>query len=271
MSRELKQAATKVQALQTNSGAPATASNTPKSGMASALAKMMDNPESRKFIRQQQRMILDQMYAPLVKQMGMTEAEATEFKDVLADRMMASAQKAMSAMSEAGQGSRAEAMQKLTAEQQEFDAGVRELLGEERYAQYKEYQLTVGERVQLNMFRQQTAGTPGAIEEAQVEKLLAVMREEKLQQTTPDGAPINEEQVQRMALGSPEQTDRLINIEQSLNERVHARAGEVLDPAQLESFKKFQDQQLQTLRMSLAMARTMFGGEETPSPPEQRP
>src|SRR5437867_12234565 len=36
------------------------------------LAKMMEDPDTRKMIREQQRMMLDQLYNPLIKKLGLT-------------------------------------------------------------------------------------------------------------------------------------------------------------------------------------------------------
>ena len=47
------------------------------------ISKMMQDPDTRKFIREQQRMMMDQMYGPLVKQLGLTPEEAAQFKDLL--------------------------------------------------------------------------------------------------------------------------------------------------------------------------------------------
>ena len=67
-----------------------------KGGFGKMLSKMMQDPETRKFIRDQQRMMMDQMYAPLVKKMGLTPEEAAQFKDLLADNTMKGAEAASS-------------------------------------------------------------------------------------------------------------------------------------------------------------------------------
>jgi hypothetical protein len=67
---------------------------------------------------------------------------------------------------------------------------VQSLLGESRYNQYKEYQETLGERAQLNMFRQSNSGD-NVINEAQTDQLLALMAQEKkaVQATTGNMLP----------------------------------------------------------------------------------
>src|ERR1035437_8220757 len=51
-----------------------------KGGLGKMLSKMMQDPDTRKLIRDQQRLMMDQMYAPLVKKMGLTPDEAIKSK-----------------------------------------------------------------------------------------------------------------------------------------------------------------------------------------------
>src|ERR1035438_4784841 len=117
-----------------------------KGGFGKMLSKMMEDPDTRKFIHDQQRMMMDQMYAPLVKQMGLTPDEATKFKDLLADNTMKGAEAATSLMGGGASTNRTEAMATLSAGQKTMDEQLKTMLGDDRYAQYKDYQETVGER-----------------------------------------------------------------------------------------------------------------------------
>jgi hypothetical protein len=272
MGKELKKASVAVEAAQqkVTSAPPAEtasspATEAPKQNLGTALAKMMEDPETRKFIRNQQRMMMDQMYGPLVRQLGMNDADAGKFKDFLADKMMAVSQKATAALSGGSQGNRAEVFAQLKTDQEQFDNELKEFLGEQNHAVFTDYQRTVGERVQLNMFRQQTAGSANTIDDDQAEQLLALIKEEKERLPGPDGTPggFSQEQAQQQAFGSPEQAEKLVKVQQDLNERVYARAQSMLSPGQLEAFSKFQEQQTQMLKMSLSMAQKMFAPEET--------
>ena len=69
-----------------------------KGGLGKMLSKMMQDPDTKEFIQQQQRMMMDQVYGPLVKQLGLTPEEATQFKDMLVDNGMKAAEKATSLM-----------------------------------------------------------------------------------------------------------------------------------------------------------------------------
>jgi hypothetical protein len=57
-------------------------------------AKLMEDPETKKMIRGQQRIMLDQMYGPLVKKLNLAPEEADQFKDLLADNMIKATEQA---------------------------------------------------------------------------------------------------------------------------------------------------------------------------------
>lgn len=242
--------------------AGAKAESNPAGGFGSALAKMMKDPETKKFIREQQRMMMDTMYAPLIRQMGLKEEEADQFKNFLADQMMKSADHAAAFMG--GENvDRAEQLKAMAEQQKTIEKETQEFLGEERYAQYKEYQLTLNERVQLNMFRQQQSGD-AAINEAQAEQLLGVIKQEKAALAAEPGMALPSAQGgnNMNAMLSDEAADQMVRSQETLNQRVYQRATEVLQPEQLASFARFQTNQLQTMRMGINMARKMFAPQK---------
>lgn len=247
-----------------------------KAGLGSLIAKMMDDPETRKLIRAQQRMVLDQLYNPLVKKLELAPDEAAQFKELLAENMMKGAEKATSLFGGDSSTNRTEAIKNLAEEQKTFDEQVRGFLGETKYAQYKEYQQTLGERTQLNQFRQQTAGGEAALSEEQTEQLLAIMREEKQAVAAATGQPPpgeTQDAAQMEALLSGDGTERILQSQETVNRQVLERVKDVLTPAQLESFGQFQTNQLQMMRMGMTMARKFLAPEkpESAGPPSPRP
>ncbi len=230
------------------------------------LAKMMEDPDTRKVIRQQQRAMLDQLYGPLVKKLGLTAEQAGQFKDLLADNMMKGTEKASSLMGGASATNRTEMLEKLSAEQKDFDEKVRGFLGETAYAQYKDYQQTVGERTQLSQFQQQNASSEHPLTDQQSEKLLAFMKEEKQAVAASSGLPLpgdNQDPAQMQAMFSGEGIEKLLQSQETINQRVYARASEVLSPEQLSAFGTFQTNQFQMMRMGMTMARKFMVPEKT--------
>jgi len=228
------------------------------------LAQMIQDPETRQFIRNQQRMMMDQLYAPLVKQMGLSPDEAVQFKDLLADNMMKSAEKASSMFGGSTPTNRAEMLSSLSAEQKSFDEQVKAFLGEDRYALYKEYQGTVGERTMLNQFKTQV-GSDYNLTEPQTEALLTFMKEEKKRVAAATGLPLNDssqDPAKMQAFLADDKVGQLLDAQQTVNQRVYERARTILSVEQLQTLAKFQTNQMQMMRMGMTMARKMFGADK---------
>jgi hypothetical protein len=235
-------------------------------GFGKLLSKMMEDPNTRKFIRDQQRQMMDQLYSPLVKQMGLTPEEADRFKDLLADNMMKGADKASALFGGDSLTNRVEMAKTMAAEQKNFDDQVKDFLGDARYAQYKDFQQTAGERTQLNLFKQQTAGSDNPLSDQQTEQLLAFMKEEKQNVAATTGQPLpgtGQDGANLQAMLSDEQTEKLLQSQEAVNQRVYERARGVLAPDQLDAFAKFQTNQLQMMRLGMSMARKFLTPDKT--------
>jgi hypothetical protein len=230
------------------------------------LSKMMQDPEMKKFMRVQQRAVVDQLYGPLAKKLNLTSEETDKFKNLIADNMASGAEKATSLFGGDGSTNRTEAIEKMTASQKEFDEQMKSFLGDDRYAQYKDYQETVGERAQLNQFKQQLSGAENALSDQQMDRLLALMKEEKQNAITRGDSIFSDSKdpakVQEMLAGG--QTEKLLQAQENINQHVYDRARDVLTPTQLESFGAYQTNSLQMMRMGISMAKQMFGtGKDT--------
>jgi hypothetical protein len=255
-------------------GSPPTASGVPDSGTSSnefggfgkMLSKMMSDPGMKKMIQSQQRMMADQLYNPLVKQLGLTADEAAKFKDLIVSNQMNGAEQATSLMG-SDPTNRAEAMASITQAQKDSDEAMKEFLGDARYGQYKDYQSTAGERTALDMFQQQNAGTANALSDQQTDQLMTFMKDERQNVATATGQPLpgsgDDQLANLQAMTSPEQMQKLLDSQETVNEKVYDRAREVLSPDQLQSFGQFQTNQMQMMRMGMSMASKMFGSEKS--------
>lgn len=236
-----------------------------KGGFGDVFEKMMNDPEMMKMIRDQQRTMMDSLYSPLVKKMNLTPEEAAQFKDLLADNAMKGTSKATSLFGGDASTNRTEALKALSAEQKSFEQQVKEFLGDSRYAEYKDYQQTVGERMQLNQFRMQSAGGESALTDQQTEQLLAYMKEEKQAVAAATGLPSpggTQDAANLQAMLSDGGTEKLLQAQETTNQRVYERAREILSSEQLGSFGKFQTNQLQMMRMGMNMARKFMPPEK---------
>lgn len=265
--RETAAAKKKAEALATKTAAGDAESPDAKNDFGKMISNMMKDPEMKKMIRGQQRMMMDQLYAPLAKKLSLSPEQTTQFKDLVADNMMNATEKATSMFG--ASTNRAEMMKEMEADQKAAEAKIKDLLGDDGFAQYQEYQLTVGERTQLNMFGQ-SAGGDHPLTEAQTEQLLALMREEKQNVATTTGQRFpgaGNDPASLEAVLSEEQSEKLMTAQQTVNQRVYDRASSILQPEQMEAFGKFQTNQLNMMRMGFGMARKMMapaGGGSTP-------
>jgi hypothetical protein len=245
-----------------------------KGGFGNMFSKMMQDPDTRQLVRETQRIMTDQLYTPLIKKLGLTPDEATKFKDLLADNMMNAAEKASSMFGGLASTNRAEMLTALTADQTNFDEQVKAFLGDARYAQYKDYQETTAERMQLNAFKQQ-AGSDYNLDDQQTEALLTFMKEEQKNVAATTGLPLGDaakDPARLQALLSDDKVGELLQAQETIGQRVYERARTVLSPDQLEAFGKFQTNQIQMMRMGMNMARKMFAPDQAAAgaaPPNQ--
>ena len=188
--------------------------------------------------------------------------------------MMKGAEKATSLLGSGSATNRTEMLGKLAEEQKSFDEQVRGFLGETGYAQYQDYQLTVGERTQLSQFQQQYAGSENALTDQQTERLLALMKEEKQRAAAATGQPPpgGQDAAAMEAMFSDDGAEKLLQTQEAVNQRVYERAKELLSEPQLASFSKFQTNQLQMMQMGMSMARKFVAPEKTEgTPPAPNP
>jgi hypothetical protein len=233
----------------------------PMGGFGKMLGKMMDDPEMRKLIQHQQKQMMDQLYSPLLKQLKMTPEESDKFKTLLSENTMKMTEHAGSMFGGDGSTNRAAATAAIAEQQKSFDEQMKQLLGDSRYAQYKDYQETVGERTQLNTYRQLNGSGDSALSDEQTEKLLALMRDEK-KNLAAAGQPFmnnnNQDPTAIKQMLEGDGVDKLMAAQEELNQRVLDRAKEILSPSQMNSFGEFQTNQLQTMKMGMKMAGKFF-------------
>ncbi len=254
--------------------APAAESEKPaeeKGGFGAMLSKMMQDPDTREMIRTQQRMMVDQMYGPLIKRLGLTPEDAAKFKELLTDNMMSAADKASSLFGAMGSTNSSEAIKGMTAQQKSFDEQVKSFLGEDGYAQYKDYQETMGERTLLNRYKMQ-AGSDYNLNDQQTEALLTIMKEEKKNVAAATGLPLadnSNDPAKLQAMLSGDKLDQYLQAQDSVNQRVYQRAQTFLSPDQLNTLSRFQTNQTQMMRMGMGMMRKMFspGQADAATPP----
>jgi hypothetical protein len=84
---------TAVEAATPSSSTATSSNNKPEAGFGKMVANMMKDPAMRQFMRDQQRTMVDQLYSPFVKKIGLSPEDGDKFKDLLANHMVSGAEK----------------------------------------------------------------------------------------------------------------------------------------------------------------------------------
>jgi hypothetical protein len=229
-------------------------------GMNFNFAKMMKDPAMKEMMRAQQKTMMKTMYGPMFKELGLSSDQQKKLSDLMIDAQMSSVENASDLMG-GDEASRTNAVNAITGQHQKLNDEIKSLLGPDKYAQYEEYQKSLGDRMVLNQFQQEAAGTETALRDEQLKALVQLMREER--EKTP---PVISQDPSKTAdalskMRNAEAMEQQFQWQEDFNKRVFERAGKVLNAEQLKEFAEFQEQQSNMQKLSMKMAREMFGKE----------
>ena len=238
-------------------------------GMGEMLGKMMKDPAMREMVREQQKAAINMMYSGLFKELNLSPEEKEKLKGILVDAQMKNVENAQGIFGEKKEGAAEDTQKQFADAKLQTETELRTLLGDERFAQYEDYQKNIGERMQLDQLKTKMAAENLPLEDQQMAALLQVMKEEKA--AVPPVIPTDNTQIPRRELFTAENLDKQMQWMEDYNRRVLDRAGQILSPEQLKQYQAFQDQQATMQQFGLNMARQMFGGEKAGSPPEPVP
>lgn len=249
--------------------APAEAQKKEGGGFQGMMKKMFTDPEMKKVMRSQQAMGVQMMYGDLAKELGLAPDDARLVMDLLVDRQMGMAGESMKLLGgDTKEGADLEESGKqIAASKEEYDKQLEGILGKDGLAKLNDYERTIGERMQIQQYRQAFSATGTPLEEPQAAGLLAIMKEERLKQPPSPLEPGNRDVGAAMkAMQSDETLDKLMTSQEDLNRRVLTRARTVLSPDQMTQFEKIQKQQTDLQKMGMKMGREFLKGSAAKAP-----
>ena len=227
--------------------------------MREMVSSMMKNPEMRKMMRGQQKATVDMMYAGLFKQLQLAPEEKAELSELLIESQMRQVEGAQGLFGDSEGQDPGQARAAFEQSKKEMDEQVKSLLGEERYAQYKDYQKNIGERMQLDQLQSRLEGDQMPLGEQQVAQLFKLMKDEKARVPPVIPSDSNLSPAETKALMTADNLDKHFQWMNDYNKRVLDGAAGFLTPEQLKKFREMQEQQTSMQQMGLKMAKEMFG------------
>ncbi|RYD32762.1 MAG: hypothetical protein EOP86_14945 [Verrucomicrobiaceae bacterium] len=229
------------------------------------MGKMSKDPALRDAMKAQTRGQVDYLYRDLMDMLELAPDKRDSLTKLLVERTSAGAELGMSMMSGKKLTPEELKAQSETVRKQleESDKHMKELLGEADYQKFDRFEKSQPERMQLNTLTSQMkeAGLP--LTPQSEDQLMDAMYEERTQfkfdenlgdQRNPDLTRFTDENIQRYQ----EQTGQL-------RAKIFDRASKILNPEQLDVFRKSQESQAAMEKMGMEMASKMFGNSKEKS------
>jgi len=179
---------------------------------------MVDNNNEPEASKDQKKLVANTLYNELFIDLGLTEEEIDEFKNIIADTKMSG-------------------LYNNGSDHSNSDEKIKELLGELYYEVYEEYNETLMQRMKIMQYKQQLALLDIILLELQESNLLSVMLEEGKQTQLPDLSKDPDHIEQKIK----EISDNFSDNRAKSDKKILERALRFLDTEQIEVLEKFLD------------------------------
>jgi len=223
-----------------------------------ALRKMMEAPGMKEMMRKQQEVQIDMTYGKLFQQLGLSDKELDNFKQLLADRQSKQTEVGMKMMdSSLTTEQRGAIASEMTAAKKDSDAAIRKFLNnEDDFKTFQQWDDTQPERMQMQLAASNfdSAGAPLSEEQRnQLIDLMAAVR--KTPSQTPD---LNDPRNITPGSLSPDGIAQQLARYDADAQRVLQQAASFLSPAQLDALKRMQQQMRTMAEAGMRMSGSMF-------------
>jgi hypothetical protein len=250
----------------------AQASAKPSNPLAS-LAKMFEDPEMKEAMAAQQKAalgpIIDKTYSKLFSDLRLTPEQTTALKEMLLNKQLAGAEIGMSVLSEGSDPSKAlELGEKVKAATDAADAGIKAFLGEEKFAQLQAYEKTTADRMAISGFKDQLSGGAAITPEQEQQLVDAMTQARQNFKFTTDFMDKSKSPGDLTPVFNEENVNQFIQEMDQLNQHFLGHAQNILAPDQLESFRKYLNQQQALQKVGMQMGARMFAPAKEGQPTE---
>lgn len=232
---------------------------TKESNFFAKIGEMTKDPAFKDMMRAQQKMMLDMQYGSLFKSLNLSAEDLDALKQLLADRQVAGMDAGLAMMNgDTSATNRAQRAAEIKQADAGYDKQIQDFLGADDYTVFKNYEATLGERTQVNLFKQSLAGAEPLTDQQEAD-LIAAMHQGRttvantdfMSSSTPNPTKFTEEGIAEMQK----------QLEQVNNNYLQS-AATILSATQLEQFKKYLEQDRAMQTMGLKMAWQMFGKQQ---------
>ncbi len=227
-------------------------------GSKSALSKITADPESRKAMRDQQRMGMGALYAELAKSLELTPEQAGQFKDLLADHVMDSIDLITQTLHD--KKTQGEIDRLFSAQNSALQDKLQALLGPDGLAQYQDYTKNLGSTLTAAQFAGNLTGDPATVAEKK-SQLLKAMQEATRSALAAAGLPADYQTIPMLNfanIASEAQATQSLQLFDSIYAQVIANAGNFLSADELGKLQEYRTAAMKNSQAALLMNRNLM-------------
>jgi hypothetical protein len=236
--------------------------NSPMSGMAA----LFKDPKMREMIKTQQQAfmgpMIDKQYKDFFQQLNLTPDQAAGLKDLLQKKMLVGADAGMAMLDGSMDAAkRADLAKQMKSQTADYDAQIKQYLGDDNYKTFQSYEQTVPDRMAVSQFSDQMASSSTPLNADQQQQLIQAMHDERTsfkwttdysnQQKMPEG--------DMSAMFSPDKIDQFTKEKEQFDQQFLNRAQQILTPEQAAAYQSSQKLQRDLQITGMKMAAQMFG------------
>lgn len=235
-----------------------------KTNSSNPFGQMFKDPKMREMIKTLQKAFLgpmiDKQYAALFQQLNLSPDQSVALKDLLQKKMSAGADAGMSMLDgslDAAQ--RADLAKQMKSATDDYDAQIKQFLGDENYQAFQAYEKTTPDRLTVSQFNDQLSGGSTALTADQQQQLIQMMSDERNNfKWTTDYNNKNPANGDIASMFTDDKLDQYAKEKEQLDQQILARAQQFLTAEQLASFQQFQTSQREMQMAGMKMAAQMF-------------
>ncbi len=224
----------------------------------SGASKALANPETRKTIREHNKMVVSGLYSDLAKRLKLTPEQTGQLNDLLADRAMDNLDLVVQALHDGK--SQAEVRQIFSASETAFQGKVQALLGDDALKQYQDFNKNLSSTTFIESFGYSLTGDPTTVADKK-SRLLQAMQEATQSALATAGLPADYQTATVLNPGnfaSEEEAAQSLQLKDHILGQTAARASAFLNADELNKFQEFRTNAIKNAQNYILMERKLM-------------
>ena len=230
---------------------------------ANPMGEWLKSPEGKEMMKTSMRAMSQSIvrgYAKLFADLHLTPEQTTALKDLMINKQMVAGEMGAAAMTGPANPAQLQAQAaQVKTEQDAINNQIKQMLGDDNYAQYQAYGKTLSERMVVTQLADQLADGPRAVRPEQEQQLFDAMVEERQNfKFTTDFSDPSKLTGDVASYYTEDNKQRYLQELEQLGQRYLARAQTILSPEQLGAFQSSLASQQAKQAASVAVVSKIF-------------